>query len=123
MRRTGSPYRKAQAAGMAPFRLSTFPRRSRVLLYALLAFCVFLMLPKPELHIGRAILFFMFGPDVATSFTSRGPSADVLKYVDPLIGTTNGGHVFPGASLPYGTSGTHSHPIYTRYRKVANRQF
>lgn len=60
------------------------------------------MLPKPELHIGRAILFFMFGSDVATSFTSRGPSADVLKYVDPMIGTTNGGHVFPGASLPYG---------------------
>ncbi|KAF4780745.1 glycosyl hydrolase family 92 [Colletotrichum scovillei] len=26
----------------------------------------------------------------------------VLRYVDPLIGTTNGGHVFPGASLPYG---------------------
>ncbi|KAI0175255.1 family 92 glycosyl hydrolase [Pestalotiopsis sp. NC0098] len=28
--------------------------------------------------------------------------ADVLGYVDPLIGTTNGGHVFPGATLPYG---------------------
>ncbi|KAM5443239.1 hypothetical protein MferCBS31731_001556 [Microsporum ferrugineum] len=27
---------------------------------------------------------------------------DVLDYVDQLIGTTNGGHVFPGASLPYG---------------------
>ncbi|EFY88764.1 alpha-1,2-mannosidase, putative subfamily [Metarhizium acridum CQMa 102] len=27
---------------------------------------------------------------------------DVLDYVDPLIGTANGGHVFPGASLPYG---------------------
>ncbi|KAK0619941.1 glycoside hydrolase family 92 protein [Immersiella caudata] len=25
-----------------------------------------------------------------------------LKYVDPLIGASNGGNVFPGASLPYG---------------------
>lgn len=24
-----------------------------------------------------------------------------LHFVDPLIGTTNGGHVFPGASLPF----------------------
>ena len=28
--------------------------------------------------------------------------ADILNYVDPLIGTVNGGHVFPGASLPFG---------------------
>ncbi|RYP90953.1 hypothetical protein DL770_002958 [Monosporascus sp. CRB-9-2] len=27
---------------------------------------------------------------------------DVLDYVDPLIGTVNGGHVFPGATLPFG---------------------
>lgn len=27
---------------------------------------------------------------------------DPLDYVDPLIGATNGGNVFPGASLPYG---------------------
>ncbi|KAJ5679915.1 secreted glycosidase [Penicillium macrosclerotiorum] len=27
---------------------------------------------------------------------------DVLDYVDPLIGTANGGHVFPGATLPFG---------------------
>ncbi|TLD14556.1 hypothetical protein PspLS_11199 [Pyricularia sp. CBS 133598] len=26
----------------------------------------------------------------------------VLDFVDPLIGTTNGGHVFPGATLPFG---------------------
>ncbi|KAG7107479.1 putative secreted glycosidase like protein [Verticillium longisporum] len=28
--------------------------------------------------------------------------ADILGFVDPLIGTLNGGHVFPGATLPYG---------------------
>jgi predicted alpha-1,2-mannosidase len=27
---------------------------------------------------------------------------DVLSYVDPLIGSVNGGNVFPGASIPYG---------------------
>ncbi|KAJ6145050.1 secreted glycosidase, partial [Penicillium chermesinum] len=27
---------------------------------------------------------------------------DVLQYIDPLIGTANGGNVFAGASLPYG---------------------
>ena len=29
------------------------------------------------------------------------PRQDVLDYVNTLIGTTNGGHVFAGASLPY----------------------
>lgn len=31
---------------------------------------------------------------------SEGP--DVLKWVDPLIGSQNGGNVFAGATLPYG---------------------
>ncbi|KLU83926.1 hypothetical protein MAPG_02975 [Magnaporthiopsis poae ATCC 64411] len=30
------------------------------------------------------------------------PGFDVFDYIDPLIGTTNGGHVFPGATLPFG---------------------
>jgi putative alpha-1,2-mannosidase len=34
--------------------------------------------------------------------TAQGPVVDNLQYVDPLIGATNGGNVFPGASLPYG---------------------
>lgn len=32
----------------------------------------------------------------------QNTSTDILQYVDPLIGTTNGGHVFPGATLPFG---------------------
>nr|OQO21230.1 hypothetical protein B0A51_09314 [Rachicladosporium sp. CCFEE 5018] len=28
-------------------------------------------------------------------------AADILAFVDPLFGTLNGGHVFPGASLPF----------------------
>jgi len=27
---------------------------------------------------------------------------DVFQFVDPLIGTSEGGHVFPGATLPFG---------------------
>ncbi|TKA64136.1 hypothetical protein B0A49_09055, partial [Cryomyces minteri] len=27
---------------------------------------------------------------------------DVFKHINPLIGTSNGGHVFPGATLPFG---------------------
>jgi putative alpha-1,2-mannosidase len=29
-------------------------------------------------------------------------STDVLKFIDPLIGSQNGGNVFSGATLPYG---------------------
>ncbi|EPE04493.1 hypothetical protein F503_03555 [Ophiostoma piceae UAMH 11346] len=29
-------------------------------------------------------------------------SSDPFSYIDPLIGTVNGGHVFPGATLPFG---------------------
>ncbi|KAK5133989.1 hypothetical protein LTR08_007109 [Meristemomyces frigidus] len=28
--------------------------------------------------------------------------SNILSFVDPLIGTVNGGHVFPGATLPFG---------------------
>jgi putative alpha-1,2-mannosidase len=40
-----------------------------------------------------------------TSLAAGQPSSagnDILKYVNPLIGSTNGGNVFAGASLPYG---------------------
>ncbi|KFY00721.1 hypothetical protein V490_01238 [Pseudogymnoascus sp. VKM F-3557] len=38
----------------------------------------------------------------ASPVTSKTDDFDVLKYVNPLIGTTNGGHAFAGASLPFG---------------------
>ncbi|GIK04247.1 hypothetical protein Aspvir_008326 [Aspergillus viridinutans] len=40
-----------------------------------------------------------------TSLAAGQPSSaenDILEYVNPLIGSTNGGNVFAGASLPYG---------------------
>lgn len=36
------------------------------------------------------------------SVVANDTSFDPLAYVDPLIGASNGGNVFPGASLPYG---------------------
>src|SRR3954466_13196874 len=33
---------------------------------------------------------------------SLAASAQVTKYVDPFLGTEGGGHVFPGATLPFG---------------------
>lgn len=38
----------------------------------------------------------------ATVATAQSTVVDNLQFVDPLIGASNGGNVFPGASLPYG---------------------
>lgn len=34
--------------------------------------------------------------------TAQSTAVDNLRFVDPLVGASNGGNVFPGASLPYG---------------------
>lgn len=33
---------------------------------------------------------------------AQDTDTDIFEYINPLIGTTNGGHVFPGATLPFG---------------------
>lgn len=38
---------------------------------------------------------------IIPTFAQNG-SVDPFQFVDPLIGTINGGHVFPGATLPFG---------------------
>ncbi|CBF75442.1 hypothetical protein AN3764.2 [Aspergillus nidulans FGSC A4] len=38
---------------------------------------------------------------LASTSTTHDPNTDPLAYVNPLIGSTNGGNVFSGASLPY----------------------
>jgi len=48
--------------------------------------------------------------NATTPFTSGGPNGTTsvfnitsgFQYVDPLIGTAAGGHVFPGATMPFG---------------------
>jgi putative alpha-1,2-mannosidase len=42
-----------------------------------------------------AVLTFRIAPSNAQNVTN------ILSFVDPLIGTINGGHVFAGASLPF----------------------
>lgn len=46
------------------------------------------------------ILGIVVSPALAQNITNT--TFDPLTYVDPLIGSTNGGNVFAGASLPYG---------------------
>ncbi|KAF2266621.1 hypothetical protein CC78DRAFT_577931 [Lojkania enalia] len=41
-------------------------------------------------------------PSFARRFTERADALDVLDWIDPLIGSRNGGNVFSGATLPYG---------------------
>lgn len=45
-----------------------------------------------------AVIAFLF----FRGLTGSTPQEDVLKYIDPLIGTGPGGHVFAGATLPFG---------------------
>ncbi|KAK5711741.1 hypothetical protein LTR15_012336 [Elasticomyces elasticus] len=37
----------------------------------------------------------------AVPFTLAQSGSNILNFIDPLIGTVNGGHVFPGATLPF----------------------
>ncbi|KAK0709497.1 hypothetical protein B0T26DRAFT_408095 [Lasiosphaeria miniovina] len=100
-RTEGSPYRKA---AMAPTHFKIVPRRSRALLFALFCLFVFLLLPSSDFDLRGVLLFLLFSTDPGRSHGSAGQAVDILQFIDPLIGTANGGHVFPGASLPYGRS-------------------
>ncbi|KAH7079645.1 glycosyl hydrolase family 92-domain-containing protein [Paraphoma chrysanthemicola] len=44
----------------------------------------------------------VWGILVKHAVAQNGTGRSGYDYVDPLIGTTNGGHVFPGATLPFG---------------------
>lgn len=49
-----------------------------------------------------ALLLVQLLVDGTVPVRGQNTSTDFLQYVDPLIGTINGGHVFPGATLPFG---------------------
>ncbi|KAJ3572006.1 hypothetical protein NPX13_g5193 [Xylaria arbuscula] len=78
-----------------PF-LKTFPRRRRVFGVVLLFSFIWALLPVENFNPPRTVLLGI------TKTLAGKSSSDVLEFVDPLIGTVNGGHVFPGATLPYG---------------------
>lgn len=74
--------------------------RGRFALLVLVFLVVVLMVPLPGLTSTRNLLLGALIPSAASPRTTLARS--VLRYIDPLIGTSNGGHVFPGASMPYG---------------------
>ncbi|KAI0894747.1 glycoside hydrolase family 92 protein [Annulohypoxylon nitens] len=76
--------------------LKSLPRRRRFLIVIpVIALLVWALLPPSRLNSPTTLFRSIKG--------SSGISSDyILRYVDPLIGTANGGHVFPGATLPYG---------------------
>src|ERR1700761_5396695 len=39
---------------------------------------------------------------ISSAHANEGTQRDLLSWVNPLIGTTNGGNVFPGAVVPFG---------------------
>ncbi|OTA58965.1 glycoside hydrolase family 92 protein [Hypoxylon sp. EC38] len=55
------------------------------------------MMRRPSLRTTPQLIF--FGPLIFFPLTSL--CADVLQFVDPLIGSNNGGNVFAGATRPY----------------------
>ena len=52
-------------------------------------------------QLSKALLAFIIGLIIFKTLFVRADE-DVLQHIDPLIGTTGGGHVFPGATLPFG---------------------
>ncbi|KAK8136537.1 glycosyl hydrolase family 92 [Apiospora sp. TS-2023a] len=95
---------------MARFLTSGFPRRKRVIVVVIFAFFIWALLPIESFNPPRRLLNSVMsagGIELGSSTLPGGVGA-MLRYVDPLIGTVNGGHVFPGATLPYGTGGSPS---------------
>jgi len=69
------------------------PRRSRLVAVAFFVTCLVFLLPKADLGIGKTISFFLFGSDTVGPYRSTTSNIDVLQFVDPLIGTANGGAI------------------------------
>ncbi len=76
---------------MAPIRLAGLPRRSRVLLIVVVLCCTLLLLPAPRERVGQALLFTFFSPHSWHTRNGESAGPDILRFIDPLIGTTNGG--------------------------------
>ena len=49
---------------------------------------------------------------------ASNPGQVALSYVDPLIGTVNGGHVFAGATLPFGMAKSVADVNVRRYSEL-----
>ena len=50
----------------------------------------------------RVLAILALGINILSHHAAAQSGRDILQFVDPLIGTANGGHVFAGATLPFG---------------------
>lgn len=67
--------------------------RLAVLALAIVTLLLIFKPPKiPNLHPGN----------LKPRYGETPKKSNGFRYIDPLIGSVNGGHVFPGASLPFG---------------------
>lgn len=85
----------ALTATMALFLTSGFPRRKRVVVVAIFAFFIWAFLPIKGFNPPRRLLNSVMtagGIELASSTLPGGVGA-MLRYVDPLIGTVNGGQL------------------------------
>lgn len=97
----GAKYKEKVGTPYRPKRLTRRPSRRTVVVYSLVFFLVVILFPVPGFTSLRGSVLDLIIPGHAIP-KRLTPARGVLRYIDPLIGTTNGGHVFPGATLPYG---------------------
>lgn len=97
----GAKYKEKVGAPYRPKRLTRRPSRRTVVVYSLVFFVAVVLIPVPGFTSFRQSVLDHIIPGHAIPQRVTPPRS-VLRYIDPLIGTTNGGHVFPGATLPYG---------------------
>lgn len=93
MRPEASPYRKAASAIKPGLFRGAILRRRRALVFAFICVCLLWSLPSFASKFGRTLVFFLFSPEWAGPYGKGvGPGGvDILQFVDPLIGTANGG--------------------------------
>ncbi|CAN8097681.1 unnamed protein product [Discula destructiva] len=84
-----------------------------VLVYVLVLLIVVLVVPLPGLSRVRDVVLRSVIPSTGNGWNG---GEDVLSYVDPLIGTAGGGHVFAGATVPYGMA----KPVADSVNRVEN---
>lgn len=80
--------------GRSLWDIRTAPRRSRWALYTIVFILVVLLIPLPGLSSIRELLLGSLLPRFGEPKST--PGRQVLRYVNPLIGTTNGGMLSPG---------------------------
>ena len=56
----------------------------------------------PTMPLSKALRVTGLGLGLLSQHAAAQSRSDILQFVDPIIGTANGGHAFAGATLPFG---------------------